>query len=166
MKKRLLLFPLLLCLPWLLFAGLGSSAEAADGDSPQQLHLTPPDSEEVAAPPVYQLDTAALESAMRSADSVSHKPPVEALERLLSDPPEETDQGTLVAAIICCVLVGWLGVHRLVLGGRAALAFFYCVTSLTCCGLAIPLVDLVLMIVDAGQGGKSRYDHNDYWIAW
>lgn len=113
----------------------------------------------------YQADFNQIEALFENAESVTESVPFDQIEQAMSVPEGANSDGMVIAAIILCFFLGGLAIHRVVMGGRAILILLY---FITCGGIfgIVPLVDFILLIVDAINGGGSRYENNDKFIAW
>ncbi len=65
----------------------------------------------------------------------------------------------IVAAIIC-FFIGWLGIHRVYLGGKGSLILLYFITFGGIFGL-LPLIDFIRLLI----GDVGHYTNNDDFFA-
>lgn len=157
MKKLSALMAAMLLSVGFLFAV--PSAEGTGNDGGQQGQA------ETQTAPQYQADFNEIEALFENAETVTESVPFDQIEKAMSVPEGVNSDGMLIAAIIIWFFLGGIGVHRVILGGRALLIILYFITCGGIFGL-VPIVDLVLMIVDAINGGGTRYENNDKFIAW
>ena len=118
----------------------------------------------------YEIDDEAIQVLFDQAEEISSEEAVAAFqteysELLQSYAPTSAPLSTLdgedqLGAIVLCFFLGGLGIHRVYLGGRGMLVFFYCITG-GGCGV-VTLVDFIILIVD----GTSRFRNNNRFIAW
>jgi hypothetical protein len=113
----------------------------------------------------YQANFEEIESLFENAESVTESVPFDQIEQAMSAPEGVNSDGSLIAAIILCFFLGGLAIHRVIMGGRAILILLYLITCGGIFGI-VPLVDFILLIVDAINGGGSRFENNDKFIAW
>lgn len=66
-----------------------------------------------------------------------------------------------ILAIVLCVFLGGLGIHRVYLGGSAKLIVFYFLLSLIGLGGILALIDLIALIV----AGTGPFDGNSKLLA-
>ena len=70
----------------------------------------------------------------------------------------------VVALVVDWIGLGWIGIHRLILGTKPINCLWYFLTFGGIFGI-IPLVDGVLLIIDLVQGSASYLD-NPAFIMW
>lgn len=162
MKKVFFLFSLFTSLCLTAWAGPATSGEAADGGDQGQAVQ---DSLTLLQQDAYFLDENQLEARMSAATHVSHVLPFATVERTLDAGDDDEDGDPDIAvALICCLLLGGIGLHRVILGGRPGLIFLYCITCCGCFGV-VPTIDFFILLFELGKG-QSRMRDNDDFIAW
>lgn len=65
----------------------------------------------------------------------------------------------IIAAVIC-FFVGWLGIHRVYLGGKGSLILLYFITFGGIFGL-LPIIDFIRLLI----GDVGHYTNNDDFLA-
>lgn len=75
--------------------------------------------------------------------------------------PLKTTGDSLLVAILLCVFLGGLGIHRVYLGGSAKLVLFYFLLSLIGLGGILALIDLIAMAIN----GTGPFQGNDNLLA-
>lgn len=65
----------------------------------------------------------------------------------------------IIAAVIC-FFIGWLGIHRVYLGGKGSLILLYLITFGGIFGL-LPLIDFIRLLI----GDVGHYTNNDDFLA-
>lgn len=67
-----------------------------------------------------------------------------------------------LVAIVCCIFVGWLGIHRVYLGSQVELIAYYFLCTLTTVGCFIVMIDFFYMLF----GEIDLFYDNDDFIVW
>lgn len=148
----------------LLTAGFAFAAPSAEGTGSGQESQGQAVSQTA---PQYQANFDEIEALFNDAESVTETVPFDRIEEAMSAAPEgvNSDTNLIIAIVLWFFGLGAFGLHRVILGGRPLLILLY---FITCGGIfgIVPFVDVILMIVDAVNGGGTRFENNDRFIAW
>lgn len=111
---------------------------------------------------IYTVDDAAIETTLNLATAVTVNLSAD-ISSIMSPMPALTAKGgkQFWVALIWCYVLGGVGAHRVYLGSKGAMIFYYIITG---CGIfgVVPLIDFIQIIINRNDLGK--FDNNKYFM--
>lgn len=70
-----------------------------------------------------------------------------------------------IAAFVIAWVLGWIGIHRVYLGGTPLLVLGYIVTFFGIFGL-VPFIDWIVLLVDVFRNDLGKHEGSDAYFMW
>jgi TM2 domain-containing membrane protein YozV len=114
---------------------------------------------------IYQVNDNAIEAVLSTATPVAVQADDAGSLSLLSPmaiQAKGSDKNAWIAAIID-ILIGGIGIHRVYLGSKPVMIFYYIITG---CGIfgIVPLIDLIVLVIN--NEDISKYVGNNKYFMW
>ena len=113
----------------------------------------------------YTINDDAVETVLNEGVVVNSVFDIKEVKGTIAAPQATLDDKRAVVAAVLAWVVGWLGIHRVYLGGRGVLVAFYLLTSILFgIGGVIALIDLVVLLINMDD--ISKFVGNDKFLMW